>query len=534
MSALPTYPETKSSQSASTRKSTPLSTEKNDTVTTSPNTTADKINLECHVVGDLLSFASNTMRLFDNPDLSDIIILVGESRFYAHKFALAAQSEVFRDMLMVNDQCSSCPDFHKELELDETPECQHVFMDFLRFFYCGRITFTSDTALPLLVLAAKYRVEALRSACDAYISGMIEDGDLKSAVRWLKYAGRYQLHDLTAKCVDGAISDNIEELVESPDWLGLQVECIEAIMKSSSLLVPDEFYIYEALQRWLMNQRKTEPEDSVMDYMKSTLQYVRFAHMSGNQLLAVEESPIGHSYQHTVRNYLSDAYRFQILSKESPDFVDPQYLPRDYTNKQSCVQLVYHPTRNKKTASAFYGNGRWEIQPIRYYDTLNVVIILKKPLEYDVKVYISILIYKKNGHILMRLRRKACVLRALDQTPHSSMMISGSVRTPASTQAPSANQGKSVVVLRGNTPTTPRGSEGRSSGKDTPPTSSVPNHHRAPHGPASKLLHGPHNGQEYYAIDNIISDSDFQTAMSHSGPSGLRLGVIIRTWRVNM
>ena len=77
------------------------------------------------------------------------------------------------------------------------------------------------------------------------------------------------LQDLTAKCVDGAISDNIEELVESPDWLGLQVECIEAIMKSSSLLVPDEFYIYEALQRWLMNQRKTEPEDSVMDYMKS-------------------------------------------------------------------------------------------------------------------------------------------------------------------------------------------------------------------------------------------------------------------------
>ena len=44
------------------------------------------------------------------------------------------------------------------------------------------------------MLAAKYRVEALRSACDAYISGMIEDGDLKSAVRWLKYAGRYQLH----------------------------------------------------------------------------------------------------------------------------------------------------------------------------------------------------------------------------------------------------------------------------------------------------------------------------------------------------
>ena len=79
----------------------------------------------------------------------------------------------------------------------------------------------------------------------------------------------YFPQDLTAKCVDGAISDNIEELVESPDWLSLQVECVEAIMKSSSLLVPNEFYMYEALQRWLMHQRKTENEDFMMDTMKS-------------------------------------------------------------------------------------------------------------------------------------------------------------------------------------------------------------------------------------------------------------------------
>ena len=84
--------------------------------------------------------------------------------------------------------------FLQEFELNESKECQDVFASFLRFFYCGKITFTSETALPLLVLSAKYRVEALRVACDAFITGMIEDGDLKSAVRWLKYASVYQLH----------------------------------------------------------------------------------------------------------------------------------------------------------------------------------------------------------------------------------------------------------------------------------------------------------------------------------------------------
>lgn len=56
-------------------------------------------------------------------------------------------------------------------------------------------------------------------------------------------------------------------------------------------------------------------------------------------------------------------------------------------------------------------------------------------------------------------------------------------------------------------------------------------YHKTPHGPINHLR-GPHNGQEYYAIDNIVSDADFQTACSQAGPSGIKFGVIIRTWSV--
>ena len=54
---------------------------------------------------------------------------------------------------------------------------------------------------------------------------------------------------------------------------------------------------------------------------------------------------------------------------------------------------------------------------------------------------------------------------------------------------------------------------------------------RTPHGPPSKL-HGPHDGQEYYAIDNIIADADFRQALSLSNGGNMKLGVIIRTWTV--
>ncbi|XP_039265639.2 uncharacterized protein LOC120341228 isoform X1 [Styela clava] len=484
-----------------------------------PCSTEEKEPIGCHVVGDLHGFTTNTMRYFDNPDLSDVILLTGEHRFYAHKFALASQSDVFRDMMIVSDRCTGCPDFQKELELSESKDCQSVFPQFLRFFYCGKITFTSDTALPLLVLAAKYKVEALRSACDAFIANMIEDGDLKSAIKWLKYATNYKLQDLATKCVDGAIADNMEELVDSPGWQSLEPECVEAIMQSSCLLIPDEFFLFEAIQRWFMARRKSASDDEIGEDLRQILPHIRFSQMHGTQLLAVEESPIGLHYRSIIRTYLGDAYRYQILARQCSDFQDPQYLPRDYTDKQWCVCINFHPTRNKRMApSAQYGNGRWEIQPRRYYDTVNVVIILKRQLQSDVKVCISILIYKRNGEILMRLRRKPCILRPVDMSPRPTII--GGRNSLADVQHITKRSNSSLDgLMTSNT----NGNAGRNS-------QAFHSHsHKAPHGPVNRLQ-GPHNGQEYYAIDNIVSDADFQMALSQSGPGGIKFGVIIRTW----
>ena len=72
------------------------------------------------------------------------------------------------------------------------------------------------------------------------------------------------------------------------------------------------------------------------------------------------------------------AQRYQILIKENGSFQEDLYLSRDYTNKHQCTQITYNPNKLKKNvSSSFFDDERWEIQPRRYYDTLNIVIILK-------------------------------------------------------------------------------------------------------------------------------------------------------------
>ena len=42
-------------------------------------------------------------------------------------------------------------------------------------------------------------------------------------------------------------------------------------------------------------------------------------------------------------------------------------------------------------------DGKWEITPRKYYDTLNVVVVLKSRIGWDARIWISIVIFDREG-----------------------------------------------------------------------------------------------------------------------------------------
>ena len=97
--------------------------------------------------------------LYQNPELSDIQIVVGLKIFYAHKLVLCSASEVFRVMFTNPSWCESS---RQKIVLKEEPECIQVFELFLRYLYTGKIRLTHYTVLYVLMLADKYGVEDLQ------------------------------------------------------------------------------------------------------------------------------------------------------------------------------------------------------------------------------------------------------------------------------------------------------------------------------------------------------------------------------------
>lgn len=78
-------------------------------------------------------------------------------------------------------------------------------------------------------------------------------------------------------------------------------------LRSSSLLVPSEFFVFQMTEKWLLAQERSATD--IIHIMDDILDQIRFYQMNGSQLLQVEESTLGTRYQTTVQVYLNQAYR---------------------------------------------------------------------------------------------------------------------------------------------------------------------------------------------------------------------------------
>ncbi|XP_072048090.1 BTB/POZ domain-containing protein 17-like [Amphiura filiformis] len=136
---------------------------------------------------------------FNNADISDVTLTVGEQVFPTHRFVLATQSKVFKTMLMSENWKES---EERKITLQESPEGEAAFSDFLKFLYTGNLTLTIDNVCGIHTLADKYDVPTLKDDCVGFMKDVLTGihGDaLKAGLLWLQYVESF-LSDMVALC----------------------------------------------------------------------------------------------------------------------------------------------------------------------------------------------------------------------------------------------------------------------------------------------------------------------------------------------
>ena len=107
------------------------------------------------VLRDEASFIHDVAQFYNQTDLADVTLRVGDVTYPTHRFVLAKSSDVFRSMLY--DEAWS-DNRKEEMALSESPECTAVFDRFLRYLYTAEVVIGTDSAIGILCLADKYQV----------------------------------------------------------------------------------------------------------------------------------------------------------------------------------------------------------------------------------------------------------------------------------------------------------------------------------------------------------------------------------------
>ena len=283
------------------------------------------------VLRDECNFIQNVSQFYNQESLSDVTLKVGDQRYYGHRFVLAKSSDVFRTMLYEKPWVQEASG---ECDLSESPECQAVFDKFLRYLYTAEISINSSSAVGILCLADKYNVASLKALCTKYMVENCRSPKVRNALCWYSWAKALHLESLIRQCTQ-TIAWNAQEIINSSDWLNMDVDFLCDMLQSSDLVVREEFSLLEAVTRWLLDESHASELSKVAP---SILGLIRFPQIQAAQLFQVEQSELATQAEtcESVHQLLGRAYRFRALCPTQGElglsFNEPFYMPRNYSS----------------------------------------------------------------------------------------------------------------------------------------------------------------------------------------------------------
>ncbi|KAL8621068.1 hypothetical protein ACOMHN_040593 [Nucella lapillus] len=275
------------------------------------------------------NFIQNVSQFFNQQDISDVILKVGQQTYFGHKFVLAKSSDVFRTMLY--DKRWQQAGLH-QIELEESEECQRHFKPFLKFLYTAEVQISTDSAVGILCLADKYSVMSLKNLCTRYMVENTMSPKVRNALNWYSWAKALHMDELIDSCTK-TISWNMEQLFTLPEWLQMDIDFVVDVLSNPQLVVSNEYLLYNAVERWLLHDQHLP---GLADNCRRLLPLVRFPQMMVQQLYKVETGNLAFKdgSKDLIEKLLNQAYRFRSLCPFQAElnicFNEEFYKPRNY------------------------------------------------------------------------------------------------------------------------------------------------------------------------------------------------------------
>ena len=293
--------------------------------------------------------------------LCDVVLIVGDERFPAHKVVLAASSKVFRAMFTSNMKEKNMTEVRlKDVKLKSW---NIAFQQ----IYNGHVEFRDDSdALLALESARMYNLESLENLIEKYLISTLH---VWNCFRLVTQADYYSLMDLFEAGIN-YLEENFEEMAESRVFLACPKDILMQIIPSENLVIKSELSVFNAVIRWV--------EADILRGMSSLNTLMEFIRL--DELTESELAHIGRNFTALKSKYLRKALSGRTLGNIVDDLEVSSFLasymhfkPRIRWEKsfRFCHQLrsgvFFDPTDDQKITYTPWrqdltGNHAWRLK----------------------------------------------------------------------------------------------------------------------------------------------------------------------------
>ncbi|KAM6904705.1 galectin-3-binding protein B-like [Xenentodon cancila] len=196
------------------------------------------------------------------------------------------------------------------ITVDISSHCQPHFSSFIRYIYTRKIAVTSSNALCLHQLASKFEVKQLMEDIGRLFSVILpDDTSFYTQMSLYQYAVETKDLILEENCIQ-YLAWNYQNLTSSPFWTDLPVELLQSLLRRSDLVVPDEYFVLQSLERWM-----TEKANSTnLKPVANLLNFIRFPMIPAEKMYELKSSsPLFKSDKNAYSDHVLKAFQFNIL-----------------------------------------------------------------------------------------------------------------------------------------------------------------------------------------------------------------------------
>ncbi|KAK6479727.1 galectin-3-binding protein-like [Huso huso] len=298
-------------------------------------------------------------------DFNIIVVSAGEPEsaepICTHRLILSLNAEAtFLNLTHLNN-----------FTMEVVKECRPFVTDFLKYLYTKQIDITLSSAQCIHKLASDYKVKALQEYAGHLFSSLLpQDPSFESQVSLYDYALSTEDPLLKETCLQ-YLAWNCEALANSSAWSRLGAEVLGALLSRSDLVVPDEIFLLQALERWILV--KWENADSSngstnLQVERELLGGIRFPMIPPEQLYDIQfNSSVYLSQPALYQAKILQGLQFHTVSYQKLnlhiDRVTEDYSPRIYTSPTwsytyTAITNNYNYQYRKQYNNRHYGSSQ--------------------------------------------------------------------------------------------------------------------------------------------------------------------------------